>query len=328
MAAIAEILLDDNQSLRKLLITRDEETHRLLQQISESTEQSYEAIRQENKFLKQEIENFIAITAQLKEVNKHLEANCKNKEAETAKASDLLRSVNRELETEKFKVRYLTEQKEGMEPRFLEGRQKLVELEKDNVVLKQNVETIKVRLEDALAKVRTLTAEKDKLIVEKQENELLNFEKLSQLEKQVRELKEKLSSAESRHTKERSATPKPVCENSTQMMPAVVTVERLASRETPLKQTPDKRPKDDKLMIPSLPMVGIQDISGTVPNQKQQDPKLLYYPGPNDAPPVFGQVNSHSPMQPSVYELGTAQSLSKPSQPFVNHQVSYKVIRK
>lgn len=244
------------------------------------------------------------------------------------KAGDLLRNVTRDLETEKFKVRYLTEQKEGMEPRYLEGRQKLVELEKENVVLRQNFESTKARYEDAISKVKNLTSENEKLTFEKQEKELFNFEKLSMLEKQIRELREKLAAAESRQSKERSATPKPAYENSTQVMPAMVTVERLPSKETPIKHTPDKRPKDEKLMVPSLPMVGIQEINQMSTNHKQQDPKLLYYPGPNDAPPIFSQNLSPPQVQPAVYELGTAQTLNKPAQPFGSHQVSYKVIRK
>jgi DNA repair exonuclease SbcCD ATPase subunit len=305
LASMAELLLDDNNSLRRLLTSRDEETHQILQKISDSTNSSYDAVSQENKFLKQEIENFVAITAQLKEVNKHLETNMKGKEEENARLAELLRGASRDLEGERFKVRHLTEQKETFEPRFYEGRQKLVELEKENLVLKGTSESLRLKYEEAVAKVRKLTVEVDKFSVESQEKETRNFEKTVGLERQVRELKEKI------------ATLQGDLDTKNQLL-----AQRQAVRESSAKKIPRILDVPQKLTVPGLPVVEIQDLT------KQSTAKVVVKPTqPSLAQPFDEQGYQVVYHTPSLRDIPDLKPIARPP-PYVPAQtVTYKAVR-
>lgn len=305
LASMAELLLDDNNSLRRLLTSRDEETHQILQKISDSTNSSYDAVSQENKFLKQEIENFVAITAQLKEVNKHLEANAKGKEEESGRLAELLRGVSRDLEAEKFKVRHLTEQKDTLEPRFYEGRQKVVELEKENLALKSTGESLKQKYEEAVAKVRDLTAEVDRLALEAQEKETKGFERTVGLERQVRDLKEKVASLQAD------------LESKNQILN-----QKQHGREPSSKKIPKILDVPPKLLVPGLPVVEIQDLT------KQSTAKVEVKPSsPNFSKPFDEQGYQVVYHTPSLREIPDTKPATRPISYVPAQSATYKSVR-
>lgn len=204
LASFVELLLDDNNNLRKFMISKDSETCKVLMKIDESNSYNLTILQNENKILKQEIDHFAELNNQLKQANDFLNSNFSGNNSEKEKMTENFVKIHQELEVEKHKVKYLGEQKTLIEPSFYELKAKYADLEQKKTELETKTQNLQNKNQELIFSFKNSEKENEKLMLLLEEKETENFKKITKIEKHVREIQQNLAivQKENSHLKE------------------------------------------------------------------------------------------------------------------------------
>jgi hypothetical protein len=173
--SIADLLLDDNKSLRGMLIRRDKETYAVLQQASLTREDALKSSKDEVLLLRSELHKALELVSRVQTEKQAQEGLIERQQSEIRDLRASLEQISLGFADMDAQARHLTEQKKFIEPRYEEFRRQASEREVEAALLREKLENESRSLRLATQKLKDIELRNQKLASEKEDTAGAHF---------------------------------------------------------------------------------------------------------------------------------------------------------